>query len=524
MRLISARTGQARWLGRRQSLGRLLLALLPIGATTLSASEYEKQSNLAAAMATITTPEIKRHVDVLASDAFEGRDAGSRGGRAASTYLVEQLRRYPLKPAGQDEGYYQPLSNGFRNVLAMIEGSDPKLKDEVILVCAHYDHVGYGTSRTSYGPIGLVHHGADDNASGTAGLLEVTEALTRLQPRPRRSILIAFFDGEEQGLLGSEHFVEHPPVPLNRIKLMINLDMIGRLTDNTVTVFGTRTSPGLRRIVSESNQESDLMLKFTRELKQNSDHHTFFARNIPILMLHTGLHGDYHRPSDTAEKIDSAGVRKISQLLFRIIDQLGNAPQLASFRPASRREAVFDDPSVPQSAPPPGRLGIDWKSDAVAAAGVEISGVLADSAASRAGLKVGDRVVRCGAQAIDSGRQLRAAIVVAPRTIELGILRKDESKPAMVQVELAGKPQRVGVSWWEDNAEPGTLIVSSVLPDSPADQAGIRSGDRIVELAGTGFKDGEAFRKRAAESTGLTDMTIERQGRMRAVQIPLPAR
>lgn len=499
------------------------LGLLLIGSTTLPAAEHEKQSNLAAALATITTPEVKRHVDVLASDAFEGREAGSRGGRAASTYLVEQLRRHQLKPAGQDEGYYQPLSNGYRNVLAMIEGSDPKLKDEVVLVCAHYDHVGYGTSRTSLGPIGLVHHGADDNASGTAGLLEVTEALTRLEPRPRRSILIAFFDGEEQGLLGSEHFVQHPTVPLDRIKLMINLDMIGRLTDNTVTVFGTRTSPGLRRIVSESNQEASLTLKFTRELKQNSDHYTFFARNIPILMLHTGLHGDYHRPSDTAEKIDSAGVRKISQLLFRIIDQLGNAPQLASFRPASRREAVFDEPKPPQPTLPPGRLGIDWKSDVDSASGVEIASVQADSAASRAGLKAGDRIVRCGEQAVGSGRQLRAAIVVAPSVIELSIVRKGEQAPSRVTAALAGKPQRVGVSWWEDNAEPGTLIVASVIPDSPADQAGIYAGDRIVEIAGAGFKDGEDFRKRSAEVTGLTDMTVERQGQIRALQIPLPA-
>jgi hypothetical protein len=394
----------------------------------------------------------------------------------------------------------------------------------VVLVCAHYDHVGYGTSRTSYGPIGLVHHGADDNASGTAGLLEVTEAISRLEPRPRRSVLIAFFDGEEQGLLGSEHFAQQPTVPLDRIKLMINLDMIGRLTDNTVTVFGTRTSPGLRRLVSESNQEAALTLKFSRELKQNSDHHSFFSRNIPILMLHTGLHGDYHRPSDTADKIDSAGVRRISQLLFRIIDQLGNAPQLASFRPASRREAVFEEPPATPPMLPPGRLGIDWKSDADSAQGVEISSVQAESAASRAGLKAGDRIVRCGEQSIESGRQLRAAIVVAPNTIELGIVRKDEKETRPVKVELAGKPQRVGVSWWEDNAEPGSLIVANVIPDSPADQAGIRTGDRIVEMAGTGFKDGEEFRKRSAELTGLTDVTVERQGQMRALQIPLPAR
>jgi len=488
----------------------------------LSAAENENSANLSAAMATITTPELKRHVDVLASSAFEGREAGSRGGRAASTYLVEQLRRHQLQPAGEDGGFYQSLSNSYRNVLAMVEGSDPKLKDEFILVCAHYDHVGYGSSRTSLGPIGLIHHGADDNASGTASLLEVAEALTRLSPGPRRSVLLAFFDGEEQGLIGSEHFATNPTVPLEKIKLMINLDMIGRLTDNTLTVFGTRSSPGLRRLVSEANLEAGLTLNFTRELKKNSDHHTFFSRNIPILMLHTGLHGDYHRPSDTPEKIDSAGIHRVSQLLFRMIDDLGNAPQVAGFRAAARREATALDPAWPVLELPPGRLGVSWASDVDSPKGVEIASVRADSPAARAGLKTGHRIVHCDGQTISSGKQLREAIVVARDHIELSVVRKDEAEPTPIKIELAGRPQRVGISWWEDNAEPGTLIVAAVTPDSPADRAGIRNGDRVVELAGAGFKDGEEFRLRSATLTGLTDVTIERTGRMQALQVPLP--
>ena len=486
------------------------------------AAENEAGRNLAAAMESITTPELRRHVDVLASDAFEGRNAGSRGGRAASTYLVEQLRRYKLKPAGMDEGYYQSLDNGYRNVLAMIEGSDPKLKHEYIVVGAHYDHVGYGTSTTSFGPLGLVHHGADDNASGTAGLLEVAEALTRLEQPPRRSILIAFWDGEEQGLIGSEHFVQHPTIPLANIKLMINLDMIGRLQNDTLTVFGTRTSAGLRRIVSESNQEAGLKLEFTREVKHNSDHHTFFTRGIPILMFHTGLHDDYHRPSDTVEKIDSAGIHKISQLLFRLVDHLGNAPEIAPFRGASRREAVTEEPGWVEVATPAGRLGIEWKTEGDAPQGVEIASVVAGSPAALAGLKTDDRIVRCGEQTIGSGRELRAAIVAAPRSVELGVVRSGEKEPSGVKVELNGRPQRVGVSWWEDNAEPGALIVASVTPDSPADRAGIRAGDRILEFGGAAFKDGEEFRVKSAQLHGLTDLTIERLGRLRPLQVPLP--
>jgi S1-C subfamily serine protease len=154
--------------------------------------------------------------------------------------------------------------------------------------------------------------------------------------------------------------------------------------------------------------------------------------------------------------------------------------------------------------------------------GVEIASVVADSAAARAGLKAGDRIVRCNNQAIINGHELRGSIVSAPPTIDLEVLRKDEKTPTTVKVELKGRPQRVGVSWWEDNAEPGSLIVARVTPDSPADRAGVRAGDRIMEFGGSSFKDGEEFRKRSAESSGLTDLTVERQGKVKALQIALP--
>ena len=143
---------------------------------------------MSAAHATIRAADAGRHVGVLADDAFEGREGGSRGGRAAATYIVEQLTKLGIQPAGDSGTYYQPFG-GMRNILAVIEGSDPELAQEVVAVGAHYDHVGYGNADNSYGPFGYVHNGADDNASGVAGLLELVEALGQLPERPRRSIL-----------------------------------------------------------------------------------------------------------------------------------------------------------------------------------------------------------------------------------------------------------------------------------------------------------------------------------------------
>ncbi len=150
-----------------------------------------------AAIESVTTDEVKGHVGVLADDTFEGREAGSRGNRAAGIYIVERLKKLGIAPAGSNGSYYQtgPKSN---SILGLVEGSDPQLKDEVILVGAHYDHVGYGSARNSYGPIGYIHNGADDNASGVAALLEIADAVAHLPEKPKRTILFAFWDGEEK--------------------------------------------------------------------------------------------------------------------------------------------------------------------------------------------------------------------------------------------------------------------------------------------------------------------------------------
>ena len=210
-----------------------------------------RSTNFAAALESIKADELRKHVGVLADDTFEGRQEGSRGGRAAGMYLMQHLEKAGLKGAGT-EGFFQPLPSRGRNILAVYQGSDPKLRNEYVLIGAHYDHVGYGTPTNSYGPTGFIHNGADDNASGVAGVLELVDSLTKLPSPPRRSLLIAFWDGEENGLLGSKYWVGSPTVPLSQVVFGFNLDMIGRLEENRLKVYGARTSPGLRMLLARS--------------------------------------------------------------------------------------------------------------------------------------------------------------------------------------------------------------------------------------------------------------------------------
>lgn len=285
----------------------------------VSARAVERSSSYLAALESIKAEELSEYVGRLADDAMEGREAGTRGGRAAGDYLAGQYAAIHLPGAGTDGGYFQPFMPNFRNVLAILRGSDPQLRDQVIVVGAHYDHVGYGGRGLSLGPYGYIHPGADDNASGSSAVLELAKALTILSPPPKRSILLAAWDAEEKGLLGSKHWVAHPTVPLEHVVAVLNLDMIGRLRDEHLIMFGSRSGYGWRRLISLENNDCGLRLDFSWSLKPNADHYPFFERDIPVLMLHTGVHGQYHRPSDTAKLINSPGMTQVTRLLFGVV-------------------------------------------------------------------------------------------------------------------------------------------------------------------------------------------------------------
>lgn len=498
---------------------RLLVCWLCLASSVAAAD----RSLMLAALESIQADELQRHIDVLADDTFEGRAAGSRGGRAAAVYVARQMARAKLRPAGA-RGWYQLFRGGYRNVLGRIEGSDAKLKDEYLVVGAHYDHVGYGTPRTSYGPLGYIHNGADDNASGVSALLELAEAFAVSGVAPRRSILFVAWDGEEQGLLGSQYWVNEPTVPLEQVKFFVNLDMIGRLRERRLEIVGSRTARSLRRLVVLHAADRGLRLKFPWKIKRDSDHWTFYQRGIPCLMFHTGKHPDYHRPSDDADKINAEGIQRIGRLLFELVLDLADREQVPAFRAASRRETAGDRLRLEQPLPPaPPRLGVWWDARDRRRPGLLITRVAAGSPAQAAGLRAGDRLLRFNGETPRTSDQLRRAVFAAPRDVELTIARSGEPEPLTLSVTLAGKPLRVGIAWRADAAEPRSVLLSRVAPGSPAAAAGLRAGDRIYRVDGADFLGTRDFRGRIEVAEGPTQLLVEREGRARQVEIVLPA-
>jgi hypothetical protein len=272
------------------------------------------------------------------------------------------------------------------NVAGLLQGSDPRLADEVVVIGAHYDHLGMG------GPTSLaqdrraaVHPGADDNASGTTGVIELARRLAA-GPRPRRSILFLAFSGEELGLLGSTHYVRHPLVPLARTVAMLNMDMIGRLRDDRLAVIGTGTSPEWPPLLEDLNREARFHLLFTDEPFGASDQHAFYLGGVPVLSFFTGKHPDYHTPGDTEEKINRPGEARILELVERLARRLAAAGGRPPFQ------------SVDPPPPEPTRVTLGFIPDYSDAEdrGVSIAEISAVGPARNAGLRAGDVIVRLG--------------------------------------------------------------------------------------------------------------------------------
>ncbi|MFP6695258.1 MAG: M20/M25/M40 family metallo-hydrolase [Pirellulales bacterium] len=502
----------------------LSLVLLTVAADALKVHGAEN-NNFATALNSIRVDQLQRHVETLADDALEGREAGTRGGRAAGLYLRNELRLYGLEGAAEGDGYFQIFSGRYRNVLGKIEGSDPELKHEFILIGAHYDHVGYGSRRNSFGPLGHIHNGADDNASGTSGLLEVIEAFSKLDRLPRRTVLFAFWDAEEKGLLGSKYYISRPDAPLNQTKAVLNVDMIGRLREDRLMVHGSRTAAGWRGLASRLN-ETDLTMDFTWELKGNSDHYPFFQRRIPVLMLHTGLHDDYHRPRDDAKKVNVDGIQRVSRLLFSIAYELANSDRSADFREQARKETPAQQKKLlaQQVVKLPKRLGVSWRPNEVLLNGLRITGVERNSPAQRSGLRGGDRIVLFDATAIADGGDLKAAVVAARNPVPIVVQREGSGEPVRINIRLVGRPYRLGISWRTDDAEPGVLILNRVVPGSPAQRAGLQLNDRIYEFEHRQIEHVDDFLQAARTRVGSLTLLVEREGRLHEVVVEdLPA-
>ena len=227
------------------------------------------------------------------------------------------------------------------NIGAYLEGTDPLLKEEYIVIGGHYDHLGYGQTGSRYtGSPMPIHNGADDNASGTTGVLEIAEKLAYVKDQIKRTIVFVTFSGEELGLLGSNYFVNNAPFPIEKTIAMLNMDMIGRVVDNNLTIIGSGTSSLWKELI-EKNNTYGFNLSLNDDGWGGSDHTSFTAKNIPVLFFFTGIHMDYHMPSDDAELINSKGEEDIVKFVSDIIENIdsrNNKPDFVKVKPQTRPE------------------------------------------------------------------------------------------------------------------------------------------------------------------------------------------
>ena len=388
-----------------------LFTLLVAGAT-LAACRSATPSTIAGS----TLPDsvqVRRDIEVLASDAFEGRRTGTPGNDSAAAFLASRYAALRLAPAagattacgtGCAASYLitftaseavrgaapRPLPS--QNVAGVIRGTDPALRDEYVVIGAHFDHLGRSTvGATDPAAANAIRNGADDNASGSAAVLALARRLAA-QPT-RRSILIVHFSGEEQGLLGSAKFVETPPVPVTKMAAMVNFDMVGRMKDDKLIVYGVGTATEMRALLDSANVDG-LKLAPVPDGTGPSDHSSFYLKNMPVLHFFTDTHADYHAATDDADKINIAGEMRVIDLAERVVRNIANRPARLTFTTVATPTRMASGPgngayfgSIPDMA-----SGEEN--------GMRLSGVSAGGPAEKAGLKGGDLIVEFGGKPI----------------------------------------------------------------------------------------------------------------------------
>ncbi len=356
-----------------------------------------------------------------------------------------------------------------RNVIGVAEGSGP-LADETVVVGAHYDHLGRGEPGSLGGPQGRgkIHYGADDNGSGTCGLLELARRFGAMKGRVGRRVVFIAFSGEERGLFGSIHYCKEPTFPLDKTVFMLNMDMIGRVTEveddaklarvaavagsavgsevpgavarrDRLVVYGTGTAPGMDQLVTEVNKAFDFKLIRMPTGTGPSDHDSFYRKHIPVLFFFTGTHRDYHRPTDTPDKINLAGLKKVADMAEVFLTHFATATERPKFLatrggwsdPTEERQPRVSRPAAP-------RLGIMPGNYEAQSGGVLVEDVTPGGAAEKGGVKAQDVVIEIAGKPVKNINDYMAVMAgqKAGVPIEVVVMRKDRK----VTVKVVPQP------------------------------------------------------------------------------------
>ncbi|MDR3632445.1 MAG: M28 family peptidase [Isosphaeraceae bacterium] len=330
-----------------------------------------------------------------------------------------------------------------KNVVGVLEGEGPHA-DETVVIGAHYDHLGRGGVFS--GSLAFlssdIHNGADDNASGTAMVLELARRLgRRTDPFPRRVVFIAF-SGEERGLLGSQHYVQHPLFPLKDTVMMVNLDMVGRLNDkNELSMIGTGTVGGIEALVEALGPSAGLKIKKTPGLSDGfggSDHQSFYSKDVPVLFAFTGVHRDYHRPSDDVERINFNGMAKIANYLELILLDIIRRPERPAFVRLTQPPRRGGDPARAGMSVYLGTMP-DYGDDSKQ--GMKLAGVREGSPAEQGGLKGGDIITGFGGKPVATIYDFMESMGRYKPGDKVEIVVKRDGQDKKLQVTLGARPK-----------------------------------------------------------------------------------
>jgi len=347
----------------------------------------------------ISTAEIKKNIGFLASDLLKGRGTGTAEETAAANFIAAHFKKLKLSPKG-NKGYiydftfktpatpHDTVGTGeerkSKNVVAFLNNN----AKYTIVIGAHYDHLGLGQDHNSLdaNPEGKIHNGADDNASGTAGVIELARYFATNKKKEKYNFLFICFSGEELGLIGSKKWCEKPTLPLDSINYMINMDMIGRLQDSTnkIIIYGVGTSPTWVPLIEK--MPAAFSIKKDSSGIGPSDQTSFYLKNIPVLHFFTGQHTDYHKPGDDADKINYEGEKKVLEYIVKLVEETDAMPKL-TFTKTKAPDTKSNSFKVTMGVMP------DY---AFEGKGMRVDGVTDGKPAAKAGLKQGDVVVKLG--------------------------------------------------------------------------------------------------------------------------------
>ena len=407
------------------------------------------------AVKSVSAENMKAVLTELAGDAFEGRNAGTEGNVKAADWIIERLKKWNFEPFGDEKDGKRDFRQRFEfsdgmetaNLVAMIPGSDETLKEQIVVVGAHMDHVGRD-GQPNAGRMGRpsdeddIWNGADDNGSGTTCLLEVARAFADGGIKPRRTVVFMWFSAEEWGLLGSRYYTKHPSAPIGRHVAMVNLDMVGRNPGKPVEISALKTSDDWAGLLEEAARSADLEYDTSPGVTGGSDHKSFADAGVPAVHFFTGFHEDYHRNSDHADEIAYDRMAEIGRMVLKLTVLLADRDAPPAFnesgapvRTSGRTLGINGDVLGPDDAE---KFGMPAD-----AGGIWIETVQEGSVAEKAGIREDDVLVEF------NGERLPAAEREIMQKLKTLIRKVEKGKDVPVAVIRDKKRVELKVRWDE---------------------------------------------------------------------------